>query len=73
MKDRRSWFKLGTYKVLSFSKKYVKDYKDGDRMFDIYFCKYKSSAVTKNGKNYDNVILQDRTGTIDAKYGSQIM
>ena len=36
-------------------------------MFDIYFCKYKSSAVTKNGKNYDNVILQDRTGTIDAK------
>ena len=47
--------------------KYVKDYKDGDRMFDIYFCKYKSSAVTKNGKNYDNVILQDRTGTIDAK------
>lgn len=47
--------------------KYIKDYKDGDRVFDIYFCKYKSSAVTKNGKNYDNVILQDKTGTIDAK------
>lgn len=47
--------------------KYLKDYKDGDRVFDIYFCKYKNSAVTKNGKSYDNVILQDKTGTIDAK------
>ena len=47
--------------------KYIKDYKDGDRVFDIYFCKFKSSAVTKNGKNYDNVIIQDKTGTLDAK------
>lgn len=47
--------------------KYIKDYKDGDRVQDVYFCKYKSSAVTKNGKSYDNVILQDKTGTIDAK------
>lgn len=47
--------------------KYIRDYKDGDRVFDIYFCKFKSSAVTKNGKNYDNVILQDKTGTLDAK------
>lgn len=47
--------------------KYIKDYKDGDRVFDIYLCKFKSSAVTKNGKAYDNVILQDKTGTIDAK------
>ena len=47
--------------------KYIKDYKDGDTVFDIYFCKFKSSAVTKNGKSYDNVILQDKTGTIDAK------
>lgn len=47
--------------------KYIKDYKDGDRVFDIYLCKHKQSAVTKNGKPYDNVILQDKTGTIDAK------
>lgn len=47
--------------------KYIKDYKDGDRVYDIYLCKFKSSAVTKNGKAYDNVILQDKTGTIDAK------
>ena len=47
--------------------KYIKDYKDGDRVFDIYYCKFKSSAVTKNGKSYDNVIIQDKTGTLDAK------
>ncbi len=49
------------------SMKYIKDYKEGDRISDVYLCKYKSSAVTKNGKPYDNVILQDKTGTIDAK------
>ncbi|MCM1431980.1 MAG: HD domain-containing protein [Muribaculaceae bacterium] len=30
-------------------------------------CKYKQAAMTKAGKPYDNVILQDKTGTIDAK------
>ncbi len=47
--------------------KYIKDFKEGDRIFDIYLCKHKQSAVTKNGKPYENVILQDKTGTIDAK------
>ena len=47
--------------------KFIKDYRDGDRVFDIYLCKHRQSAVTKNGKAYDNVILQDKTGTIDAK------
>lgn len=47
--------------------KYIKEYKDGDRFFDIYLCKHKVSAMTKNGKPYDSVILQDKTGTIDAK------
>lgn len=47
--------------------KYLKDYKEGDRVFDIYLCKHKQSAVTKNGKPYDSVILQDKTGTVDAK------
>lgn len=47
--------------------KYIKDYNDGDRMFDIYLCKHKTAAVTKNGKPYENLILQDKTGTIDAK------
>lgn len=47
--------------------KYIKDLKDGDRVFDIYLCKHRQSAVTKNGKPYESVILQDKTGTIDAK------
>ena len=47
--------------------KYIKDFHDGDRINDIYLCKHKQSAVTKNGKPYDNVILQDKTGAIDAK------
>ena len=36
-------------------------------MFVIYMCKHKQSAITKNGKPYENLILQDKTGTIDAK------
>ncbi len=47
--------------------KYIKEYKDGDRMLGIYLCKRKVSAVTKNGKPYDSLILQDKTGTVDAK------
>lgn len=47
--------------------KYIRELKEGDKISDIYLCKYKQSAVTKNGKAYENVILQDRTGTIDAK------
>lgn len=47
--------------------KYVKDLKEGDRVFDIYLCKHKQTAVTKNGKPYESIILQDKTGTIDAK------
>lgn len=47
--------------------KYIKDLKEGDRLFDIYLCKHKQSAVTKNGKSYESVVLQDKTGTIDAK------
>lgn len=47
--------------------KFIRDLKEGDRIFDIYLCKHKQGAVTKNGKPYENVILQDKTGTIDAK------
>lgn len=47
--------------------KFIKEYKEGDRIFDIYLCKHKQAATTKNGKAYDNVILQDKTGTLDAK------
>lgn len=47
--------------------KYIQEFTEGSRVSGIYLCKYKQAAVTKNGKPYDNVILQDKTGTIDAK------
>lgn len=47
--------------------KYLKDYHDGDRVYDVYLCKHKQAAITKNGKTYLNVILQDKSGTLDAK------
>ena len=47
--------------------KYIKDLKDAMSVREIYLVKQKNTAVTKNGKDYWNVILQDKTGTIDAK------
>lgn len=47
--------------------KFIKDLTPGDRIADIYMCKHKLSATTKNGKEYYSVTLQDKTGTIDAK------
>lgn len=47
--------------------KYIETFREGDKINDIYLCKYRQSAVAKNGKTYENVTLQDKTGTIDAK------
>ena len=47
--------------------KFIKDFKEGDKIFDIYLCKHKVSAVTKNGKPYETATLQDKTGSIEAK------
>lgn len=47
--------------------RYLKDLTEGSRIGDIYLIKQRTSAVTKNGKNYLNVTLQDKTGTMDAK------
>ena len=47
--------------------RYIDTFREGDKINDIYLCKYKQSATAKNGKMYENVVLQDKTGTIDAK------
>lgn len=47
--------------------RYIESLRDGDSIVGIYLCKLRRSAVTKNGKAYENVVLQDRTGTVDAK------
>lgn len=46
---------------------YIEKFKDGDRISDVYLCKSKSTALTKSGKEYENVLLQDKTGIIDSK------
>lgn len=47
--------------------KYIENLRESDRICDIYMCKSKQSLVTKNGKPYESLILQDKTGTLDAK------
>ena len=47
--------------------KYIETLREGERVADIYLCKFKQTALTKNGKAYENIILQDKTGTLDAK------
>ena len=52
---------------MNFNMRYLKELKEGDNVSAIYLCKHKQAALTKNGKPYENVILQDKTGTMDAK------
>ena len=47
--------------------KYIEELREGTRVGDIYLCKSRQSALTKNGKSYENVVLQDKTGMLDAK------
>lgn len=47
--------------------RYINTLKSGDVVSDIYLCKTKQTLKTKAGKNYYSMILQDKTGTVDAK------
>lgn len=47
--------------------RYIQEFREGSAVKDIYLCKQKNIATTKNGKEYFNVILQDKTGCVDAK------
>jgi len=47
--------------------RYIKDLHEGETIRNVYLCKGKRSAETRNGKPYDNLILQDKTGTLDGK------
>ena len=47
--------------------KYIKDLHEGETIRSIYLCKGKRSAETRNGKPYDNLILQVKTGVLDGK------
>lgn len=47
--------------------RYINTLVEGETIRNIYLCKGKRSAETRNGKPYDNLILQDKTGTLDGK------
>lgn len=47
--------------------KFIHTLREGESVREIYLCKGKRSAETRNGKPYDNLILQDKTGTLDGK------
>ncbi len=47
--------------------KYIETFREGMHTSDVYLCKSKQIAITKNGKEYGNLVLQDKTGTIDGK------
>jgi len=47
--------------------KYINEVREGETIRSIYLCRGKRSAETRNGKPYDNVLLQDKTGTLDGK------
>ncbi len=47
--------------------KYIETFREGMHISGVYLCKTKQIALTKNGKEYGNLILQDKTGTVDGK------
>lgn len=47
--------------------RYIDTLVEGETIRNVYLCKGKRSAETRNGKPYDNLILQDKTGTLDGK------
>ena len=47
--------------------RYINTLREGDMVRAIYLCKSKRTAETRNGKPYDNLTLQDKTGTLDGK------
>lgn len=47
--------------------KYIETLREGERICEIYLCKSKMTALTKAGKPYESIALQDKTGVLDAK------
>ena len=47
--------------------KYIEELREGERITEIYLCRSRKSALTKAGKTFESVTLQDKTGTLDSK------
>ena len=49
------------------SMRYIDTLREGDRISEVYLCRQKQTFMTKAGKPYDSLVLQDKTGTLDGK------
>lgn len=47
--------------------KFIESLKEGMHVSEVYLCRSKQIAVSKTGKEYASLSLQDKTGSIDAK------
>ncbi len=47
--------------------RFISELREGDMISGIYLCKHKQSLKTKAGKTYYSMMLQDKTGMLDAK------
>lgn len=47
--------------------RYINELRDGEMVSETYLCKQKQTLKTKAGKNYYSLLLQDKSGTLDAK------
>ena len=47
--------------------RYIETFKEKETITGIYFCKQKSTALSKTGKEYASIVLQDKTGNVDGK------
>lgn len=46
---------------------YIQELREGENITETYLCKTKNILKTKMGKSYYSLLLQDKTGTVDAK------
>jgi 3'-5' exoribonuclease len=47
--------------------RYINELREGEILSETYLCKSKQTLKTKAGKSYYSLLLQDKTGTLDAK------
>ena len=47
--------------------KFISQLRENSRVSAVYLCRQKTTCLTKNGKEYENLLLQDKTGSVDGK------
>lgn len=47
--------------------KFIETLRENTHISSVYLCRQKSTFLTKNGKEYESLLLQDKTGAVDAK------